>query len=225
MAKTIEKEEAIVLRKKGFSIGEISLKLKVSKSSVSKWVSDVELTKEQFQRIKNKEQLFSLQGRVKGAQSNKNKKILNLHNQYLVSKSQIGKVSNRDLLFLVAGLFWAEGNKTGSRFIFVNSDPDMIKIVLNFIINELNYANFKIHIQLNIDHKERVDEIRRFWINKLKIKKEDFGGFRFNHSKTVKFYNNRTLYKGTCILYFNKSSLLQYRFLGYINTIKEYMSG
>ncbi|PIR46774.1 MAG: hypothetical protein COV07_02220 [Candidatus Vogelbacteria bacterium CG10_big_fil_rev_8_21_14_0_10_45_14] len=42
-----EKNKAIELRSKGMSLGEISRKLMVSKASVSVWVRNVKLTKEQ----------------------------------------------------------------------------------------------------------------------------------------------------------------------------------
>jgi transposase len=47
MAKTKEKQKAVILRKRGKSINEIAHTLGVSKSSVSTWCRDVILTESQ----------------------------------------------------------------------------------------------------------------------------------------------------------------------------------
>ncbi len=49
--KKAEREQARILRKQGYSLGEIRRRLGVAKSSVSVWVRDVELTAEQMERL------------------------------------------------------------------------------------------------------------------------------------------------------------------------------
>ena len=49
--KKIEKEEAISLREKGFSINDIARAVNVSKGTVSLWVRDIELTTKQRDKL------------------------------------------------------------------------------------------------------------------------------------------------------------------------------
>lgn len=71
IGKIREKEEAIKLRKTGLAITEISNVLNVAKSSVSLWVRNVQITKEQKVKLK----IRRLPKRVKGTLSNKRKNM------------------------------------------------------------------------------------------------------------------------------------------------------
>lgn len=48
------KKKARCLRSKGWSIGEISLKMRIPKNTLSGWVKDIQLTKKQKERIRQK---------------------------------------------------------------------------------------------------------------------------------------------------------------------------
>lgn len=50
MAKSKEKNKALILRQNGESIKDIAKRLKISKSTVSLWCRDIKLTSEQIKK-------------------------------------------------------------------------------------------------------------------------------------------------------------------------------
>lgn len=58
------KQKVRNLRKRGWSLGEINQKTKIPKNTISGWIKDIQLTKKQRKRIKQKEIASAAMGRV-----------------------------------------------------------------------------------------------------------------------------------------------------------------
>lgn len=131
-----------------------------------------------------------------------------------------GNINERDLLILGIGLYWAEGSKkeTGSGFNFINSDPQMIKIVYDWLLQIMDIPKNQIIINLviNISHKEREGEILNFWSNLLNFKLVDFGNTIFIKAPHRRRYNNHSNYFGMIRIKVKSSSWLRRRILGMI---------
>lgn len=218
MAKPVQKSQALKLRKQGKTIPEIAKLLKVSKGSVSSWVKEVILSKKAQHILYVNKMRGSYKGRLIGALLNKNKKIKIQDTLREEALKNLCSLSDRDLLILGIGLFWGEGNKKGSRFIFANSDVQMILVMMFFLEKCMNIqkADMYISIQINEEHKKRTKEIIDFWSKKLKIDKSKILGPYFIKGKSKKVYLNSVKYFGIARLQVRKSSVLQYRILGYI---------
>jgi len=154
--KRIERDKAIKLRLEGYSLNEIRALLKVSKSSVSIWVRNVELSKIQKERLKAK-------GFYKEAIEKRRASRLaseDVKRQLVISTAQksIGKISKKQLWLIGVMLYWAEGAKTQTTVCFSNGDPEMIKIMMAFFreICDVPEAKFRgyIHIHPHLDHIE-----------------------------------------------------------------------
>jgi predicted DNA-binding transcriptional regulator len=223
MAKYRERTKARELRRKGLSIGDIAKDLNVSRGSVSVWVRDVILSEKQKAFLKKKLIQSGQIGRVRGAEMNKKKKADNIEKLYKEAKIELNKLDKRDLLILAVSLFWAEGSKTGGRFIFVNSDPTMIKTVLIFLKNVLKVSikDVRLGIQINEVHKPRQKEVLKFWSKYLDLPQEDFDKVYYIKVRPKKVYDNHDSYYGIARLRVLKGSLLQYKFLGYIRALRE----
>jgi transcriptional regulator with XRE-family HTH domain len=151
-----EKEIAIELRSKGLSMNEIVTKLGVSKSSISLWVRDVQLT------AKQKEGL-SLRGVRKEAIEKRRETRLrneNARRQIIIdaAKKELKNISSNDLRKIGTALYWAEGAKTKRSVVqFSNSDPEMIKLMMKFFRNICCVPKEKfrghIHIHPHLDAK------------------------------------------------------------------------
>ena len=223
MAKVVQKEKAITLRKKGKSLSEIAQELKVSKGSVSIWVRDVVLSDSAKRAIELKLAKGSYEGRLKGSLANKKKKIDAEFQARQMASREIGKVSDRDLLMIGTALFWAEGNKKGSRFVFSNSDPAMISLMASFLQKcmDVTHGELYLSIQINESHKSRSDKVIKFWTKHLGFDKSQIRGPYFIRTKTVKQYANSDNYFGIARLQVRRSSVLQYEILGYIRGLAE----
>ena len=136
------------------------------------------------------------------------------------------EISKRDLLIAGLCLFWGEGSKTGSRFIFINSDPMMLKIMKAFLVDVLGVdkGDIRATIQINSVHKPRIKSITSFWSKYLKIPLEKFGNPYYVYITPKKTYENFAVYKGVLRLQVLHGSSLQYKMLGLLEAFSHYFS-
>lgn len=227
MAKTKERLEAERLRKVGWSINKIANYLGVSKSSVSNWCNDIALTKKQKERLLRNSIKGGHKGRILGALTNKKRKqdVIDKYNNE--GLKLVKNLSKRDLMILGAGLYWAEGSKTGGRLTFVNSDPNMALIALMFFIEILGarMENIRVTVQINRVHEKRINEVIDFWSQLLNISRTQFNKPYYINVVPKKIYSNYNQYYGLVRLRVLKGSRLQYKVLGLINGLKQNCRG
>jgi len=152
------------LRKKGRTFSEILVEFPfLSKSTISEWVSGIELNPEQEKRIIQKQ----LKGRWLLIEMNKKRHqdAVERHRRIsLEAKNEIGKISKRDLLISGAALYWAEGHMKSKHVVeFSNSDPKMITLMMRFFrkICKIDEDKFKFRLTLHpgINKKKALE----FW--------------------------------------------------------------
>ncbi len=159
--KTKAKNKAIFLRKKGYSLNEISNKLGVSKSTASIWVKKINLDKNAKLRLEKRRK----NGYSKSIKSNKIKKdkILNFvkQNAKLTIKNLKGFKQINKLLCAI--LYWCEGEKHCNSIRFTNSDPLLISTFLYLLRKsyELDEKKFRICLHLHDYHNETRQ--KNFW--------------------------------------------------------------
>ena len=143
MSKFEFKSEVYKLRTRGFSIGKIASKLNLSKSTVSLWCSEIKFPKDIQDKLKAKMILAGHTGRLKGAETNKNKKINSIREAKEWAKKEFKDISLREYFIACIALYWAEGSKSESTtgFVFVNSDPKMISFMYKWLLKSLNPIN------------------------------------------------------------------------------------
>jgi transcriptional regulator with XRE-family HTH domain len=162
--KTHERNLARLLRRdEGLPINEIARRLSVSKSSVSHWVRDVELTTEQQEALRALNPAYNRQ--LSGWRKN-----AALHRANRVAAQERGRAlaQQRDPLHLAGCmLYWAEGEKARNTLSFSNSDPDMVRFFVSFLRNHFNLRNEEIRVTcyLFADHLPRQREIEQFWLD------------------------------------------------------------
>jgi transcriptional regulator with XRE-family HTH domain len=225
MAKSREKISALQLRKKGMSVRDIASRLNISKGTVSVWCRDIVLTPIQQRKLRASSLAGGSVGRSRGVEVNKLKKQTARTAGVNSAKQDIATITSRDISFLAMALYWAEGAKTGPNFIFVNSDPMMIRLMQRFLTTHLqvSYSSIRPTVQINILHAPRIEAVTKFWARTLGISPLQFSKPYFVHTKLKKIYSDQNVHYGTLRLRIRKSSSLQYRMIGYINVLKEHM--
>jgi transcriptional regulator with XRE-family HTH domain len=223
MAKFEKKRQAFSLRRSGKSINHIAKKLGISKGTASLWCRDVPLTPSQAERLRLNSIRGGRKGRMLGAEMNRQKKLDAIAEGKRVAGRDVRTITERDLLMLAIALYWAEGSKTESRFIFVNSDPEMLKIMFKFLIEKLNVSrrDISITIQINQSHRARIDDVTHYWSKRLGVPRSRFTKPYFVFAKAKKVYLNHNVHYGTVRMRVLRGSSLQYRMLGYIDVLKE----
>ncbi|OHA90212.1 MAG: hypothetical protein A2832_02470 [Candidatus Zambryskibacteria bacterium RIFCSPHIGHO2_01_FULL_44_22b] len=168
-----EQIEARKLRQKGYSLNEISRTLRVSKSSTSLWVRNVELSSEAKKKIADK---FTA-GQLASQDTKRKQTILKESEAQNLAVNVLNHYSpniNLDKI-LCAMIYYCEGNKIikdGMRF--TNSDPLLITAFLKlfrstFILNE---KKFRVCVHLHNYHDE--DTQLKFWSKTAKIPLNQF---------------------------------------------------
>ena len=158
------KEKALLLRRKGKSYGEINQVLGLHKSTLSTWLKNLPLSKKVKARNINKAKVIWAKNisEFNKIRSEKYQK----DTQLLIKKfsSEIPLPTDRDLFFTGVSLFWAEGGKREKwKVVFVNSDPQMIEVMMKFFrkICKVPEAKFilVLHLYPNIDEADA----KSFW--------------------------------------------------------------
>ncbi len=222
MAKSKQKLEAQKLRFKGESIKSIAKKVGVSTSTVSLWSRDIKLTKEQIMQLeKNSKDPFygrrlAYSLKQQSARITKEKKIVN------DSKRLIGDLTKRDLLIAGTALYWAEGFKKDKMVGFANTDPEMIKFFLNWVLNSLDvsFELIKLRVGINEHHKYREKEIQEYWSKITNIPLSNFYRPYYQKVSWKKEYEHPEQYFGTLRIRVLKSTDLLRKIRGLIEGIK-----
>lgn len=221
--KTIEKEKAIILRKRGYTYSEILEKIPVAKSTLSRWLINVDLGKKQKQRVTEKRLLAQRKGalakreqRIRLTEEIKNKAI-----------KDIGKLSKRELWLIGIALYWAEGHKERIRsgsVKFSNSDPEMVKVFLKWLqeICEIPSKDIRFQIYVHETARHRLNEVIRFWLKITGFSIKNFQKIVWKkHKINTKRKNTGENYFGLLRINVRKSTNLNRKIAGWIEGICE----
>lgn len=170
-----DKEKAFELRRAGKSYRNIQKELGVSLSTLSAWFKEelwsqeigVSLTSQHIERSKIRiKELHKIRGDA-------------LAQMYEESRSDARKsyfILKEDPLF-IGGLvaYWGEGDKASRYACRVsNTDPGIIKLYMDFLVNICNIPSKKIkaYLLLYPDLNER--DVKSYWSNQLKLPLNQF---------------------------------------------------
>lgn len=144
-----EQHEYLVrIRRQGKSIPEISRETGTPITTVQRHIKEVQVPPE-FQTILKEKQGGS-KDRAKGLRSN----------IATNAKKLLGKISHRDYLFLLIGLYWGEGTKRD--FSIINSDPFLIRTFIH-CLRILNIPTDRLSISLRVHTEISILEAKKFW--------------------------------------------------------------
>jgi predicted transcriptional regulator len=183
--KKVEQIKARKMRHSGFSVKEITKELGVAKSSVSVWVRDIELTKDQKIRLSEKGhtlEVIEKRRATRLANESARKEVM-----INAAISEIDKLSKRDLMFFGIAAYWGEGAKKKPNSVeFFNSDPKFVRVMMRFFkeVCCVPNAKFKGRIQLHEHLNPRKAE--RYWIEVSGIPFSQFQTTTQQHNKSSK---------------------------------------
>lgn len=163
-----KREEARRLRsEEGMAITEICRVLGVSKSSVSVWVRDIELTEAQKDRLHD--QHYAYRAQTKGGHTNA-VKARELRKQY--QEEGRTKARERDPLH-IAGcmLYWGEGAKKRNVLGLSNSDPALLQFYVRFLKESLLIENEEISLRIYcyLGNEIAQEDVEQYWLSTLDL--------------------------------------------------------
>ncbi|EKD43107.1 MAG: hypothetical protein ACD_72C00457G0002 [uncultured bacterium] len=165
--------EARKLRSAGFSIGEIRQKLNISKSSASVWVRNIKLNKKQLKKLsdRGKDKIVIEQRRATRLDRE------NIKRQVIIdqAKSEVEKINDRELWLIGVMLYWAEGGKTQRSLVrFANGDPEMIKIIMEFLRRICKVPENKFRCYLHIHPHLDYIKAEKYWSKITRVNLKQF---------------------------------------------------
>lgn len=217
--KTQERELARKLRREdGLPINEIARRVGVSKSSVSLWIRDIELTADQEAalRVMNPAYNRQLSGWLRVAERHR-------ANRLAAQESGRALARRREPLHLAGCmLYWGEGAKgPPNQVCFSNTDPEMVRLFVTFLRKyfEISAGDIRISCHLFADHIQRQREIERYWLNVAGLPEESLRRSVVNlYSRSSKRKRVKKLPNGTCQVVLSRVLVLQ----SILGSIQEY---
>jgi AcrR family transcriptional regulator len=207
--KTAEREWARRLRREeGRSVKEITKLVGVSRSSVSLWVRDIELTEAQKQALRDRNPAFNAWLNGSAARS---AHFRDLRRGYQERGRELARAGDE---FHAAGcmLYWAEGDKNGRRVALSNADPEVLRFFLSFLRKYFEVENERVRLRCNLfaDHLARQREVEQFWLDLLDLPRQCLWKSALNvYSKYSERKRQKMLPYGTTNLTVGDVSILQ----------------
>ena len=158
-------------------------------------------------------------GRMKGATMHKQRRLDSIQHFQKEGQKDIGRLSKRDLFLLGLGVYAGEGYKYGNRAGVTNSDPAIVHLMLRWFreICFVHDEEFVCEVGINELHKDRVQEVERYWSKLTCIPHKNFIKTSLKRVKNKKVYENRENYFGVLAVRIRKSANLEYKILGWLH--------
>lgn len=168
MTKEYLHQDAVGLRKAGYSYTYIQKKIGVSKSTLSEWLSNLP-----YRRNQETSEVINL-ARLMANEAQRAKKRKSIKDAGELAVKDIGKFTKRDLFMLGIGLYIGEGSKTTGSIRVTNSDPKIIRTFINWFrkIMNLQNTNFSIRIHAYPDNSQ--EGLIIFWMKETGLPRSAF---------------------------------------------------
>ena len=219
------KEKAINLRKEGYSYSEILRQILVARSTLSRWLHSVGLSKKQKQRLTRKKWASIRRGWDKWRETRINKTIAIINHS--VKKTKTIKITKEKLWLMGTMLYWAEGAKSkeyrpSQGISFSNSDPKMISFFLLWIkqILKIPKNRIKLDIYLHETKKNEIKDVRKFWSKTTRFSLKKFDKIYYKKHKISSLRKNKGKdYYGLLRIQVRRSTNLNRQITGWIKGI------
>lgn len=219
MAKFLLQHEAQELRRQGLGIKTIAKTLQVSRSSVSRWVTSINLTREQTEALLKRSLIGAEVGRLKSGEIRKANRLKFIEEEMNIGRKKLTELSERELFLVGLALYWGEGSKKNGQIQFCNSDPAMVQFVILWLEKcfQIPREELRCWIGINDIHKERDVIIKEYWSKVINIPLSQFNNTSFKRVESKKIYTNSEEYFGTLFIRVERSMRIYHKILGMID--------
>jgi hypothetical protein len=207
------RKKAASLRMNGKSYKEIADNIKVSKSTARLWCGNIILKPEHKNKLYNK-RIKKLNNGPSSSHERRKREI-----ERIIANAQQDiktPINNQAYQLFGAALYWAEGNKK-KHFAITNSDPLLIKFMVNWLHDILDIGPENIKAYLNIHSGQEGKEMIKFWSSLTGIPIKNFGKIYIKPKN--KSYKKNDLYYGTIKIIVNRGTDLRIRVFAWISSI------
>lgn len=187
---------------------EIAERVGVSKSSVSLWVRDIELTPEQVAALRERNPAYN--GQCLGAAT-----------RVALGRARRGAYQAAGRLRVRAGdekfaraclLYWGEGAKSRHSLSFSNADVEMVRVWMDLLRTTLHASEDRIRITcyLYADHVAHQAQVEGFWLDVTRLPRSNMcRSIVNNYSRSSLRKRTRKLPYGTVKVAVHETRLIQ----------------
>ena len=193
-SKVQEKEEAIKLRRKGYSYNEILKKISVAKSTLSLWLKDLPLTEDEKNYVRERVGDNLSRGRLKAASELRKRRTYREQVAAQEAKSMFESNCEDSIFLLGVMLYWAEGSSKHPVFQFTNSNPTLVLFMFRWIKQYLLTEPRRVRPRIYAHKLYSGEDLVHYWSHHLDIPEEDF--YRTVYKPTTRTYKKNPNYKG-----------------------------
>jgi hypothetical protein len=145
----------------------IAARLGVSVSSVSRWTRDIELTAAQREHLRQLNPRFN--GQLRGQEGRRRSARIT---REAAQEDGRARARTLDPLHLQGCmLYWAEGSKARNVAVLTNSDPDLLRVFVEFLRRCYRIADerFALSVNCHLGNGLTLDEIESWWLERLEL--------------------------------------------------------
>lgn len=172
MKRLVDKHrQALALRKEGKSYSQIKKELGVSKGTLSRWLHKYPLSKSQLDKLlfKNERRIERFRETMRLKRRRRLKKI------YKREARKWLPLSKRELFLAGLFLYWGEGGKTlPTTTILSNTNTQVIKLYLYWLIKCLKVDKKKIRVKLHLYKDMNEEKATSYWAKELGLQLKQF---------------------------------------------------
>jgi transposase len=221
-AKDDLRDKAIELRKQGWSVNDLAVRLGVAKSTAYLWVKHIPLDPDSDRaREKQVHAAKMIAGRREAHRADRDRRQADIRRGVA---AELGQIDDRELLLAGALIYMCEGSKSKpwrrlDRLMFINSDARLLRLFLRFLATQGRPADtvrYRVHIHEAADAEAAGD----WWAACLEVPRELFD------RPTVKRHDPMTVrantgddYHGCLIITVPKSRELYWKVEGVMDAL------
>ena len=205
--KLAEQSTARTLRREGRSIRSIAVELGVAKSSVSRWVADIELSPAQHALLASSDPLHPR--RTNGAAVRRSG-ALELRRQAQAA-GRAEAAAGSALHAVGCALFWAEGSKLRNSVTLTNSDPELTATFVRFLRECFGVPDERIALSVNVhlNNGLSLDEIHAWWLARLDLPASCLRAASVNRPSKASRWRRNVLPYGTARVAVHSTEIVQ----------------
>ncbi len=157
-----ERQRARELRSQSWTLKEIAAELDVSKSSVSRWVADVDFEPRPRQRRSGPHPLAL-------------EKQREIERCRVDAERTVGAFGDRDLTMFALGLYAGEGGKTQECVSMANTNPVYLRLFVEWLRRTFDVDERRMRAKLYLHAGLDLEAASAFWSEVLTIPRSQFG--------------------------------------------------
>jgi transcriptional regulator with XRE-family HTH domain len=158
-----EQQRARRLRAESWTLADIAAELGVAKSSVSRWVRDVDFVPNPRRTARNRPP-----NKLQRAKADEIERLK------VEGRARIGRLSEREFLVAGLGLYAGDGAKTGSMVQFSNSNPTIISFFCAWLRRFLSPDESALRVRLYLHDDLDLDAAEEFWSECCRVPRSQF---------------------------------------------------